>query len=146
MCLYLVCSVGAKPSLFDLLKHVVPTMAAEWKMVGYALGVQPEVLSTVEYNERRAERCAMELLALWLHRTPGTGDQPRTWHSVVGAAETVIGPGEKERIQAKLKTLPTDSTFDDNCQTIVSTFTQYHFMCRNDKRNYHSIYFTLTCA
>ena len=60
MCLYLHgCSVGAEPSLTDLLRHVVPTVAAQWKMVGYALGVQPEVLSTVEYNERRAERCAM---------------------------------------------------------------------------------------
>ena len=120
MCLYLMCSVGAKPSLSDLLRHVVPTIAAKWKMVGYALGVQREVLNTVEYNEQKAEGCAMELLALWLHRTPGTGDQPRTWHSVIGAVETVIGPGEKERIEAKLKTLTTDSTLDDNCPKIVS--------------------------
>ena len=123
MCLYLVCSAGAEPSLIDLLRHVVPTIAAQWKMVGYALGVQREVLSTVEYNERKAEGCAMELLALWLYRTPGTGDQPRTWHSVIGAVETVIGPGKKKRIEAKLKTLmlvTTDSTLDENSQKIVS--------------------------
>ena len=114
------CSVGAEPSLTDLLRHVVPTVAAQWKMLGYALGVKPEVLNTVEYNERRAERCAMELLALWLRRAPGTGDQPRTWHSVLEAVETVIGPGEKERIEAKLNTLTTDSSLHDNCQKMVS--------------------------
>ena len=91
--------------------------------MGYALGVQREVLNTVEYNVRKAEGCAMELLALWLCRTPGTGGQPRTWHSILAAVETVIGPGEKKRIEAKLKTLTsvtTDSTLDHDSQKIVS--------------------------
>ena len=133
MCLYLMCSVGAKPSLSDLLRHVVPTVAAKWKMVGYALGVEHEVLSTIEYDERKAERCAMELLAQWLYRASGTGDQPRTWHSVVGAVETVIGHGEKERIEAELKTLTTDSTLDDDCPKIVSICITLRniFMCPN---------------
>ena len=117
----LVCSVGAEPSLFDLLKHVIPTIAAQWKMVGYALGVQHQVLNIVQYNERGVEDCAMELLARWLYRAPGTGDQPRTWHSVLGAVETVIGPGEKGQIEAKLQTLLSLSVFDDNCQRNVST-------------------------
>ena len=123
MCSCLLCSVGAEPTLIDLLRQAVPTIAAKWKMVGYALGVQCEVLSTVEYNERRAEGCAMELLALWLYSTPGTGDQPRTWHSILGAVETVIGPGEKERLEAKLQTMSSstsDSTFDANFQRKVS--------------------------
>ena len=88
--------------------------------MGYALEVKREVLNTIECNERGVEECAMELLARWLYRNPGTNDQPRTWHSVLKAVETVIGPGEKEQIEAKLKTLTTDSTLDDNCQKIVS--------------------------
>ena len=130
MCLCLVCSVGAEPTLFDLLRHVVPAIAARWKMVGRDLGVERKVLNTVRYTERRAEGCAMELLAKWLHRAPGTGDQPRTWHSLLGTIETVIGPGEKERIEAELQTLlslTSDFTLDDNCQENVSI---YIIMCQ----------------
>ena len=119
----LVCSVGAEPSLFDLLRHVVPAIAAQWKMVGRDLGVERKVLNTVQHTERSAEGCAMELLAQWLHRAPGTGDQPRTWHSILGTIEMVIGPGEKERIEAELQpllSLTSDFTLDDNCQENVS--------------------------
>ena len=108
-CLCLVCSVDAEPTLIDLLRYVVPAIAAQWKMVGYALGVEHKILNTVEYNEQRAERCAMELLAQWLHRVPGTRDQPRTWHSVLVAVETVIGPGEKGQIEAELLTMPSST-------------------------------------
>ena len=118
MCLYLLCSIDAKPSLLDLLNHIVPTIAAEWKMVGYALGAEHEVLNTIERYEQRIKGCAMELLALWLHRAPGTGDQPRTWHSVLGAVKTVTGNRAVKKIERKLKTI--ESTLDDNCQKIVS--------------------------
>lgn len=112
--------VGVKPSLADLLKHVVPNIAAKWRMVGHALEVERAVMDTVEYDEHKADRCAIELLDLWLHSTAGTGTQPRTWHSVLKAVETVIGRGERDTIVASLQKEPSSFAFDESCQQRVS--------------------------
>ena len=172
----LACCVGAKPSLLGILKLVVPTIAIKWKELGQCLGVECAVLDTVrcsepradEYalellglwprsaagmdsqprtwhsllaavetvigrrerdklqaftnSEHRAERCALELLGLWSQSAAGTGSQPRTWHSLLAAVETVIGHREREKIEAKLKTMSPSPSFDENCQEVVSVY------------------------
>ena len=118
----LACCVGGKPSLLDILRLVVPTIAAKWKKVGQALGVESEILDTVTRSEHREDGCALELLALWSQTTAGTGSQPRTWHSLLAAVETVIGCRERQKIEAKLNTLSPSSAFDENCQEIVSVY------------------------
>ena len=121
-CLFvcLVCFVGAKPSLFDLLRLVVPTIAAKWEEVGQALGVEHAIFDTIRRSEQRVEGCALELLALWSQSAAGTGSQPRTWHSLLVAVERGVGPKERERLQAKMQTLSPSPAFDENCQKIVS--------------------------
>ena len=116
----LACCVGAKPSLLDILRLVVPTIATKWKEVGQALGVERAVLDTVRRSEHREDGCALELLALWSQSSAGTGSQPRTWHSLLAAVETVIGRRETEKIAAKLNTLSPSPAFDENCQEVVS--------------------------
>ena len=121
-CLFvcLVCFVGAKPSLFDLLRLVVPTIAAKWEKVGQALGVEHAIISTVKHSEQREDGRALEVLALWSQSAAGTGSQPRTWHSLLVAVERGVGPKERERLQAKMQTLSPSPAFDENCQKIVS--------------------------
>ena len=114
------CFVGAKPSLLDILRLVVPTIAAKWQEVGQALGVERAILDTIRCSEQRVNGCALELLALWSQSAAGTGSQPRTWHSLLLAVEKVIGRREKERIEAEMQTLSPLSAFDENCQKIVS--------------------------
>ena len=118
----LVCCVGAKPSLLDILKLVVPTIVATWEDVGQALGVESEILDTVSCSEHRKYGCALELLALWSQSSAGTGSQPRTWHSLLAAVEKVIGHREREKIEAKLNTMSPSPAFDENCQEVVSVY------------------------
>ena len=122
MFVYLAGCIGAKPSLLDILRLVVPTIAAKWKEVGQALGVESEILDTVSCSEHREDGCALELLALWSQSAAETGSQPRTWHSLLAAVETVIGHRERQKIEAKLNTLSPSPAFDENCQEIVSVY------------------------
>ena len=118
----LVCCEGAKPSLLDILRLVFPTIVTKWKEVGQALGVEHEALDTVRRSEHREDGCALELLALWSQSAAGTGSQPRTWHSLLAAVETVVRCKEREKIEAKLSTLSPSPVFDENCQEIVSIY------------------------
>ena len=80
------------------------------------------VMNTIRCSEQRAGGYALELLALWSQSSAGTGSQPRTWHSLLAAVETVIGHREKEKIEAKLNTLSPSLAFDENCQEVVSVY------------------------
>ena len=119
--------VGARPSLLDILRLVVPIIKEKWEGVGKALEVEHAFLNTVRYNEQRADGCALELLALWSQSAAGTGSLPRTWHSLLVAVETVIGPEERERIEADLHKQSPSSAFDESCQKIVSVCSHYLF-------------------
>ena len=122
MLVCLACCVGAKPSLLDILRFVVPTIAVKWKIVGQALGVKHASLDTVSCSEHREDGCALELLALWSQNAAETGSQPRTWHSLLAAVEKVIGRREREKIEADLHALSPSPAFDENCQEIVSVY------------------------
>ena len=111
------CFVGAKPSLLDILRLIVPIIAAQWEEVGQALGVERAVFDTIRRSEQREEGCALELLDLWSQNIAETGSQPRTWHSLLVAVGTVIGRRERESLKAKLQTL---WPLDKSSQTIVS--------------------------
>ena len=104
----------------DILRLVVPIIKEKWKGVGKALEVEHAVLDTVRDNEQRADGCALELLALWSQSAAGTGSLPRTWHSLLVAVETAIGPKARESIEADLHKQSPSSAFDGNCQKIVS--------------------------
>ena len=114
--------VGAKPFLLDILRLVVPTIAAQWEELGQALGVKRAVLNTLRRSEQRVDGCALELLALWLQSAAGTGSQPVTWYSLLAAVETVIGHKERKKIEAKLNTMSPSPAFDENCQEVVSVY------------------------
>ena len=118
----LACCVGAKPSLLDILRLVVPTIAAKWWKVGQALGVKNEILDTVSCSEHREDGCALELLALWSHNAAETGSQPRTWHSLLAAVEKVIGHRERKKIEAKLNTMSPTPAFDEDYLEVVSVY------------------------
>ena len=121
-CLFvcLVCCVGAKPCLLDILRLVVPIIKEKWEGVGEALEVEHAVLKTVSCNEQRADGCALELMALWSQSAAGTGSLPRTWHSLLVAVQTAIGPKARESIEADLHKQSPSSAFDENCQKVVS--------------------------
>ena len=104
----------------DILRLVVPVVKEKWEKVGEALEVKHAVLNTVRYNEQRENGRALELLALWSQSAAGTGSLPRTWHSLLVAVETAIGPKARESIETDLLKQPPSSAFDENCQKIVS--------------------------
>ena len=118
----IVCCVGAKPSLLDILRLVVPAIATNWMELGQALRMECAIFDTVRCSEQREDGCALELLALWSQSAADTGFQPRTWHSLLAAVETVIGRREREKIEAKLNTLSPSPAFDENCQQLVSVY------------------------
>ena len=104
----------------DILKLVVPIIKEKWEGVGEALEVEHTVLNTVRYNEQRADGRALELLALWSQSAAGTGSLPRTWHSLLVAVKTAIGPKARESIEADQHKQSPSSALDESCQKIVS--------------------------
>ena len=117
--------VGAKPSLLDIVRLVIPIIKEKWERVGKALKVEDAVLDTVRYNEQWADGRALKLLALWSQSATGTGSLPRTWHSLLVAVKTAIGLGARKSIEADLHKQSPSFAFDENCQKIVSVCSHY---------------------
>ena len=84
----------------------MPTVADQWPSMRDALKVEQsfvDQLNNVNYNEQKAENCALNLLVLWMDGSKGTGTQPRTWQSILEAVNTVFGPAKKEEIESKVQ-------------------------------------------
>jgi len=64
-----------KPSVADLLRHVPPSYALHWKVLGKALGFENYQLETISVdNADRTWNCFRSMLLQWLHHhTPTWG-------------------------------------------------------------------------
>ena len=88
------------PTLNELNQLVVWRVAAQWYPLGLSLGVEPAVLATVEANHRGdVEGACRNLLSRWLSRSPGTGEQPRVWLSVLTAIRQTVGEMIAEEVE-----------------------------------------------
>ena len=71
---------------------VVPKMAAQWFPVGVQFGINTDILRTIGKElPASAHNCCTQMFESWLQNTPGTGDVPRTWATVLEAARMYYG-------------------------------------------------------
>ena len=92
-----------KPTLKDLVAHVVPVIATpKWCNVGLELGVEQFKLETIGgFSREDFESYCYAMFSSWLNGEPGTGRGEKTWAAVIAAVETVKGKdaGYREAIK-----------------------------------------------
>ena len=81
----------------------VPLVAPKWYDLGLALDVKPFVLDGVAHEQERADQ-PREMFAKWLQGSPDTGNQARTWQSVLGAVGMICGTAAVEDIRTEVQT------------------------------------------
>ena len=88
------------PTLAALQEHVVPVVASEWRAMSDYLCVSNSKRKEVEATERGdVSVICRELLNQWLQHVDGTGDLPRTWHTVLKVVTDTVGEGHAMRMK-----------------------------------------------
>ena len=78
------------PTLSKLNSDVIRYVAPDWELVGYHLGFENCLLGIIQAdNPRSVERCCHQVFVKWLSHADGTGENPRTWRSVLLALRTL---------------------------------------------------------
>ena len=82
----------SKPTLLELLDHVVLCVAARWYHFGLALGVEDYLLEDIKATERSEvqARCT-DMLKCWLRGERATGGEECSWSTVLGSVQRCLG-------------------------------------------------------
>ena len=93
-----------KPDLADILKCVVPKIAAKYYQVGMCLGIESTTLDIVktDHAHEGCEEICLQMFDRWLRVGPRTGDKERTWRTVLAAVKEVAGVAVCEEIEQQL--------------------------------------------
>ena len=63
--------MNTTPLLRDLVEHVTPQYAIDWKAIGTLLGLSSESLVIIEYDHmHKATRCCNAMWRFWLEMDP----------------------------------------------------------------------------
>ena len=78
--------VSSTPTLKDVFQLVVVRVAAKWEAVAICLGIDACVIRNISRNHPSdCERACTDMLDRWLSRNNHTGDQERTWSTLLTA-------------------------------------------------------------
>ena len=82
----------SKPTMLELLDHVVLRVAAHWYHFGLALGVEDYLLDDINATERgEVEACCTDMLKHRLRGERATGGKERSWSTVLEAVQKCLG-------------------------------------------------------
>ena len=98
-----VTSLSDLPTLRDIVCFAVPRVAPKWYDVGIVLDVRSFVLDGIAHEQKSPDQ-PRTLFVKWLQKSPGTGNQTRTWKSVLEAVEIICGQGTMEEIRTAVLT------------------------------------------
>ena len=94
----------SKPTMLELLDHVVLRVAARWYHFGLALGVEDYLLEDIKATERgEVETCCTDMLKRWLRGERATGGKERSWSTVLGAVQRCLGQEAASSIAGALQ-------------------------------------------
>ena len=82
----------SKPTMLELLDHVVLRVAARWYHFGLAFGVEDYLLEDIKATERgEVEACCADMIKRWLRGERATGGKERSWSTVLGTVQRCFG-------------------------------------------------------
>ena len=85
-----------------------------WRVLGLQLGIHEAILSAIESDARRnrsiLSKQAIEMFRLWLDGAEGTGDQDRSWSTIL---EALIESGRSDVSMKVLKHFDPTATLKD---------------------------------
>ena len=84
MCLPIVSNPPDTHCLKDVLNSI-STIAADWFILGTALGLPPGTLKTIEHDYRTAQRCQIEMITAWLQNS-----SHRSWQRLASALSSPL--------------------------------------------------------
>ena len=85
---HILLNISSKPTLPQLDKLIVSSVASDWEQVATHLGVEPFLIDTVKAdNPGHCEERCRGVLNRWLNAKPGSGTMERTWPSVLKVLE-----------------------------------------------------------
>ena len=106
----------SKPTMLELLDHVVLRVAARWYHFGLALGVEDYLLEDIKATERgEVEACCTDMLKRWLRGERATGGKERSWSTVLGVVQ---GASDWWQLQALLEHCSQHSELCGFCQQV----------------------------
>jgi hypothetical protein len=107
------------PNIKDLHVLVIPHILFIWHLIGQLLGIQEVVLSEIEEEARKGRsvvsKQACEMFQLWLERAEGTGDEERSWSTILKA---LIKVGHSWIVRKVLRHLNPTATHRDIGQAL----------------------------
>ena len=87
----------------DLIDLVESQAYGKWKEFAINLGVQRNIREEIAFDSQRvAKDNFIEVVYRWLSHEDGTGDNPRTWGTVVMALREIGCPIPLENLKRKL--------------------------------------------
>ena len=82
--------------------HVILQVAAEWEPLASYLGVEPAYIAIIKKNNLSSCKDACrELFHSWINKAKGTGQEHRTWDSVVRAVRKMGLEGLADELNEK---------------------------------------------
>ena len=88
--------------LQDIEDHVILHVAAEWEPLATYLGVEPAYIAIIKKDNLSSciDACR-ELFRSWINKAKGTGQEHRTWDSVVQAVRKMGLEGLADELNEK---------------------------------------------
>ena len=92
--------VSSTPDMRDVDELVVTEVAAKWQRVALRLGVEISVSNIVlKSNPNDCKKAFRDMLDRWLRRDPHTGEEERTWSTLL----TALGRAGFEELERRLR-------------------------------------------
>ena len=77
-----------KPQMIDVIRKIIPKIAAEWENVAYALHFDiPKVEFIAQKSRDDPMRCCKELFKVWLSTDQGAS--PKTWATLLNQLKQI---------------------------------------------------------
>ena len=93
-----------KPTMLELLDHVVLRVAAHWDHLGLALRMEDYLLDIIKANMRgEVVACCTDMLKRWLRKEKATGGEERSWSTVLRAVQRCFGQETARSIAESLQ-------------------------------------------
>ena len=92
--------VSSTPDMSDMDELVMMEVAADWQRVALRLGVEGCVSEAIlKNNTKDHEGACQDMLDRWLRRDPHTGEEERTWSTLL----TALGRAGFEELERRLQ-------------------------------------------